>query len=58
MDDAFAQKMAAISQSVMRGVYRYTAHGARQRLERRLTREEIEEAVQSGEIIEDYPEHH
>jgi hypothetical protein len=32
-------------------------HGARQRIERRLTGDEYG-AILSGEIIEDYPEHH
>jgi YgiT-type zinc finger domain-containing protein len=50
--------MDAIAGAVLRGSYRYTVHGARQRIERRLSGEEIEEAIQSGEIIEDYPEHH
>ncbi|MEK7616998.1 MAG: DUF4258 domain-containing protein [Patescibacteria group bacterium] len=40
------------------GKYRYTIHGAKQRISRRLKRKEIEEAIQSGEIIEDYPDHH
>src|SRR5690349_6838344 len=55
---SLAQKMAAIAQAVAGGAYRYTVHGARQRLERRLSSEDIEDAIQSGEIIEDYPDHH
>jgi hypothetical protein len=50
--------MAAIAQAVAAGRYRYTVHGARQRIDRHLTGVEIEEAIQSGQIIEDYPEHH
>jgi len=51
-------KMAAIARSVEQGQYRYTVHGASQRLARRLSRADVEEAIRSGEIIEDYPDHH
>jgi hypothetical protein len=50
--------MASIARAVAEGSYRYTVHGARQRIERRLAGDEIEAAIESGEIIEDYPEHH
>ena len=35
-----------------------TRFTAQQRIERRIQRREIEEAVENGAIIEDYPEHH
>ncbi|MDI6732759.1 MAG: DUF4258 domain-containing protein [Planctomycetota bacterium] len=35
--------------------FRYTKHGAEQRIKRRITSEEIEQAILNGEIIEDYP---
>lgn len=35
--------------------FRYTKHGAEQRINRHITGEEIEHAIQNGEIIEDYP---
>jgi hypothetical protein len=57
MDD-LEQKMAEIAQSVAAGNYRYTVHGAQQRIARRIRRLEIEQAIASGEIIEDYPQHH
>ena len=50
--------MAAIVQAVERGQYRYTIHGTRQRIARGLASDEIEAAIRSGEIIEDYPQHH
>lgn len=50
--------MAAIAQAVARGRYRYTVHGAQQRIARRLGRGEIEETIFSGEIIEDYTQRH
>lgn len=45
-------------EAVKEGRYRYTIHGAKQRIARRIQRKEIEEAIGSGEVIEDYPEHH
>lgn len=58
MAEDLKQKMLKIIQSVSEGNYRYTIHGAQQRIERSLNRYEIEEAIKSGGIIEDYPEHH
>jgi hypothetical protein len=52
------QKMALVVRAVVAGSYRYTIHGAQQRIARRIQRQELEEAVAAGEIIEDYPEHH
>lgn len=51
-------KLNHIKEAVKAGRYRYTIHGAKQRIARRIKRKEIEEAIKSGEIIEDYPEHH
>lgn len=58
MSNPLSQQMAAIAQAVAQGQYRYTVHGARQRIVRNISRAELEEAIQSGEIIEDYPHHH
>lgn len=58
MDDERRGAMAAIVTSVRGGHYRYTVHGARQRIARGLRRHEIEEVIADGEIIEHYPEHH
>lgn len=52
------EKLDHIKKAVAEGKYRYTIHGARQRIARRIKRKEIEEAVKSGEVIEDYPKHH
>ena len=38
------------------GKYQYTMHGVEQRINRVIFRNEIEEAVASGSIIENYPE--
>lgn len=51
-------QMEYIAAAVKAGRYRYTIHGAQQRIERRIRREEIEELVENGKIIEDYPKHH
>lgn len=51
-------KIQFIRKAVKDGNYRYTIHGAKQRIARRLKRKEIEEVIESGEIIEDYPDHH
>lgn len=52
------KKLDYIKKAVAEGKYRYTIHGAKQRIARKLERKEIEEAIKSGEIIEHYPEHH
>lgn len=52
------EKLDYIKKAVREGKYKYTLHGAKQRIARRLKRKEIDEAISSGEIIEDYPEHH
>ena len=58
MSTPLDQQMAAIARAVAQGQYRYTIHGARQRIARGLSAAEIEDAIQSGQIIEDYPQHH
>lgn len=58
MSTPLDQQMAAIAEAVALGRYRYTIHGARQRIARGLSRAEIEDVIRSGAIIEDYPRHH
>jgi len=53
--DDLQLKMTAIAQAVAAGRYRYTVHGAQQRIARGLHRLDIEQAIAGGEIIEDYP---
>jgi len=50
--------MTAIADAVARRRYRYTVHGAQQRIARTLTGPEVEQALLGGEIVEDYPQHH
>jgi Domain of unknown function (DUF4258) len=58
MSSDLKQKMAQIAQAVAAGHYRYTVHGAQQRIARGLHRQDIEATIKSGEIIEDYANHH
>lgn len=58
MDKQPEKKINLIKEAVSNGNYRYTVHGAKQRVARRIKRREVEEAIDSGEIIEDYLEHH
>ena len=58
MAEDLKQKMSRIIQSVSQGKYRYTIHGAGQAIARNLKRKKNEEVIGSGEIIEDYPDHH
>ena len=47
-----------IKEAIRKGRYRYTIHGAKQRITRKVKKSEIEEIIESSEIIEDYPKHH
>ncbi len=49
--------MAQIARAVADGEYRYTVHGAQQRIARHIHRAEIEDAIANGEVIEHYPWH-
>lgn len=51
-------KIKFIMEAIKEGRYRYTIHGAKQRIARRIKRKEIEQAINSGAVIEDYSEHH
>lgn len=58
MPDDLQQKMTLIAQAVASGHYRYTVHGAQQRIARGIQGHETEEVIATGEIIEDYAQHH
>jgi len=58
MSNDLIGKMALIAQAVVAGHYRYTVQGAQQRIARGLYRQDIEETIESGVIIEDYPNHY
>ena len=44
-----------IQNALVARTFRYTKHGAEQRINRGISSDEIEQAVLAGEIIEDYP---
>jgi len=44
-----------IRSKVKTGEYRFTLHSLERRIERPITKKEVEEAILNGEIIEDYP---
>jgi hypothetical protein len=52
------QLITKIGQAVREGRYRYTVHAAQQLIARRIRTEEVQQAIASGEVIEDYPQHH
>jgi hypothetical protein len=45
----------AIKRTFRSGDYKYTQHAVERTTERKITRREIEQAVERGEIIENYP---
>lgn len=58
MNEQLQAKLAIIQRGVLVGHFGYADHGDEVREERGISREEVVEAVLSGEIIEDYPTHH
>jgi hypothetical protein len=45
-----------IRDTIKKGNYRFSDHAVRRMIERSIDRLEIEEVIQSGEIIEEYPD--
>ena len=58
MNKQLFDKLEYIKKAVKSRQYQYTLHGAKQRIARRLRKQEILEAIESSEVIEDYPDHH
>lgn len=50
-----AKASKEIRHSVRNGEYRFTIHALERRIERNISKNEIEEALLTGEIIEEYP---
>ena len=48
--------LAEIQQEMARGNYRISAHSRKQMADRRISVEEVQQAIARGEIIEDYPD--
>lgn len=47
--------LTVIQEAFMQGNYQYTQHAFIRTTSRRISRSELEQVIQSGEIIEDYP---
>ncbi len=47
-------KIAKIKAKIKKGEYRFTIHATERRIERKISKQEIECAIESGEIIEEY----
>lgn len=45
-----------IREYIQRGQYKFSDHAVKRMLKRSIRRNEIEEAIRSGEIIEEYPD--
>ena len=50
------EKILRIRFKVKSGEYKFTIHSLERRIERSINKDEIEEAILNGNIIEDYPE--
>lgn len=48
-------KLESIKQNIRCEKYRFTIHALERRIERNISKNEIEDAILNGEIIEDYP---
>ena len=47
--------IADVRKAFVENKFRYTKHGTEQRINRRITGEDIKQAILTGEIIENYP---
>ena len=50
------RKISEIQQIIRKHEYRFSDHAVKRMIQRSIARHEVEEAVLTGEIIEDYPE--
>lgn len=46
----------SIRDSILKGEYRFSEHAVKRMISRFIERFEVEEAIMSGEVIEEYPE--
>jgi hypothetical protein len=58
MGEGSDEKLHVIAQAIKTGKYRYTIHAAEQRIARSVARKEIEQVLLTGDVIEEYPDHH
>jgi hypothetical protein len=52
----YEEILKGVKYNVRDGKYRFTIHALERRIERNISRAEIEDAILSGEIIEKYPQ--
>ena len=50
------EKISLLRLKIKAGDYKFTLHSLERRIERSISKREIEETILTGEIIEDYPE--
>jgi len=48
--------ITGIQDRIRQGDYRFSDHAVKRMIERNISRQEVEEALLNGEIIEEYPE--
>lgn len=48
--------ITGIQDRIRQGDYRFSDHAVKRMIERSISRQEVEEAILNGEIIEEYPE--
>jgi len=51
------EKLSHIKQAFKRGEFKFSLHGAQEAYEENILPLEIKEAIEEGEILEDYPEY-
>ncbi|MDR4496843.1 MAG: DUF4258 domain-containing protein [Candidatus Scalindua sp.] len=56
MKDNYRETLEVIKSHVKDGKYRFTIHALERRIERNISKKEIEDAIINGEIIEEYPQ--
>ena len=55
MKDNYREILEEIKSNVRDGKYRFTIHALERRIERDISKNEIEDSILNGEIIEEYP---
>ncbi|MEW6448806.1 MAG: DUF4258 domain-containing protein [Bacillota bacterium] len=49
-------KIKRIQNKILKGEYRFSDHAVKRMIKRSIDRQEVEEAILKGEIIEEYPD--
>ncbi|KHE92336.1 hypothetical protein S225a_03100 [Candidatus Brocadiaceae bacterium S225] len=56
MKDNYREILEEIKSNVRDGKYRFTIHALERRIERDISKNEVEDSILNGEIIEEYPQ--